>query len=339
MTAGAQPDLFAGRAQRDGGRGSRRWTTARWPASTWRRPALFRAALGRRAGRAATATIRTRSIVAGGTDVGLWVTKQHAAPRRPSIAIGAVAELKRIAVEDGGRSDDRRRRQPIATRLAALARIHPDLGELMRRFASDPDPQRRDRRRQHRQRLADRRLAAGADRARRAADAAARRPSGARSRWRISSSPTASRTARRASSSSAVYVPAPDPGSIAALLQDLQALRPGHLGRAGRVRAARSTAARSRTSASPSAAWRRRPKRARQAEAALTGKPWTPRDCRARRWRAVGGLHADHRHARLAPRYRLQVAQNLLRRFFIETSEPAARTRIMAERRAAHARA
>jgi xanthine dehydrogenase small subunit len=42
---------------------------------------------------------------------------------------------------------------------------------------------------------------------------------------------------------------------------------------------------------------------------------------------------------RASARYRLRVAQNLLRKFFIETSEPAARTRIVAERRAIHARA
>jgi xanthine dehydrogenase small subunit len=42
---------------------------------------------------------------------------------------------------------------------------------------------------------------------------------------------------------------------------------------------------------------------------------------------------------RASARYRLRVAQNLLRKFFIETTQPAARTRIVAERRAAHARA
>ena len=40
----------------------------------------------------------------------------------------------------------------------------------------------------------------------------ARAPSGARSRWRISSSPTASRIARRASSSSPIRLPRRDPG-------------------------------------------------------------------------------------------------------------------------------
>jgi xanthine dehydrogenase small subunit len=42
---------------------------------------------------------------------------------------------------------------------------------------------------------------------------------------------------------------------------------------------------------------------------------------------------------RASARYRLAVAQNLLRKFFIETTDPAARTRIVAERRAAHERA
>ena len=42
---------------------------------------------------------------------------------------------------------------------------------------------------------------------------------------------------------------------------------------------------------------------------------------------------------RASAQYRLTVAQNLLRKFFIETTQPEARTRIVAERRAAHARA
>ena len=80
------------------------------------------------------------------------------------------------------------------------------------------------------------------------------------------------------------------------------------------------------------------PKRARQAEAALKGKPWTGR----RSKRPAAALSEDYTpisDMRASARYRLRVAQNLLRKFFIETTEPKAKTRIMAERRAPHARA
>jgi xanthine dehydrogenase small subunit len=70
-------------------------------------------------------------IVAGATDVGLWVTKQHR-DLGPTVFIGDIADLKWI--EDG----------PDALTLGAsvrytdarepLARLHPDLGELVRRI-------------------------------------------------------------------------------------------------------------------------------------------------------------------------------------------------------------
>jgi xanthine dehydrogenase small subunit len=42
---------------------------------------------------------------------------------------------------------------------------------------------------------------------------------------------------------------------------------------------------------------------------------------------------------RASARYRLRVAQNLLLKFFVETTEPRTKTRVLAERRLAHARA
>ena len=73
-------------------------------------------------------------LVAGATDVGLWVTKQH---RRSKtlIDVTRVADLSAID-EDEGRADDRRDRQRTATRRRRSRGLHPDLGELMRRFAS-----------------------------------------------------------------------------------------------------------------------------------------------------------------------------------------------------------
>jgi xanthine dehydrogenase small subunit len=80
------------------------------------------------------------------------------------------------------------------------------------------------------------------------------------------------------------------------------------------------------------------PMRAHQTEAALKGKEWNQDNVEAACW----GMSEDYTpitDMRASARYRLRVAQNLLRKFFIETTEPTARTRILAERRAAHARA
>ncbi|HEY2111739.1 MAG TPA: FAD binding domain-containing protein, partial [Dongiaceae bacterium] len=72
-------------------------------------------------------------LVAGATDVGLWVTKQH---RRldPVIYLGEVAELQRLdigpeAIEIGAGVTYDRLHQAIAAE-------HPDFGELLRRLGS-----------------------------------------------------------------------------------------------------------------------------------------------------------------------------------------------------------
>jgi xanthine dehydrogenase small subunit len=72
-------------------------------------------------------------LVAGATDVGLWVTKQH---RRLGtlIDITRVEDLAAIDEADEGVTIGALVTHRAAT--AALARLHPDLGELMRRFAS-----------------------------------------------------------------------------------------------------------------------------------------------------------------------------------------------------------
>ncbi len=71
-------------------------------------------------------------IVAGATDVGLWVTKGLRTIARP-VFIGDIAELRAIEESDDGV------RLGAAVRYAeahaAFARLHPDLGELVRRFA------------------------------------------------------------------------------------------------------------------------------------------------------------------------------------------------------------
>ncbi|HEX6138335.1 MAG TPA: xanthine dehydrogenase small subunit [Casimicrobiaceae bacterium] len=74
-------------------------------------------------------------IVAGGTDVGLWVTKQHRDLDKV-IYVGNVAELQRIAVTDthveiGAAAS-------LTDAFAELVRHYPELDELCRRFASPP---------------------------------------------------------------------------------------------------------------------------------------------------------------------------------------------------------
>ncbi|HEX2257997.1 MAG TPA: xanthine dehydrogenase small subunit [Afifellaceae bacterium] len=74
-------------------------------------------------------------LVAGATDVGLWVTKQH---RRLEtlIDVSRVPELQQVEERDDelvlGAA------VPLSQAGTALARLHPDLGELSRRFASPP---------------------------------------------------------------------------------------------------------------------------------------------------------------------------------------------------------
>jgi len=72
-------------------------------------------------------------LVAGATDVGLWVTKQH---RRLTalIDLTSVKNLAIIEEDDEGVTVGALASHRDATE--AFARLHPDLGELMRRFAS-----------------------------------------------------------------------------------------------------------------------------------------------------------------------------------------------------------
>ena len=71
-------------------------------------------------------------IVAGATDVGLWVTKQHR-ELGTVIFLGDVADLRQVAESDAGLTIGAGARYSDARE--ALARLHPDLGELVRRIA------------------------------------------------------------------------------------------------------------------------------------------------------------------------------------------------------------
>ena len=116
-----------------------------------------------------TSSIPTATIVAGATDVGLWITKQlRDLPK--IIHVGRVRGFD----DDRGhrlRAADRRRRdlRPVEPHLRAH-RPRPRRTAAPARL--EAGARQRHRGRQRRQRLADRRHAAGADRARRDARAA-----------------------------------------------------------------------------------------------------------------------------------------------------------------------
>lgn len=69
------------------------------------------------------------TILAGGTDVGLWITKQHRDLGHVAY-VGRVAELRRITTEEIGAA------ATYAEAYEALAAIHPDIGELLRRLGA-----------------------------------------------------------------------------------------------------------------------------------------------------------------------------------------------------------
>ncbi len=73
------------------------------------------------------------TILAGGTDVGLWVTKQHQ-DLDVLVATGGVRDLAAITMKDGVLSVGAAVR--LTEAMARLGDISPSLGELLRRFAS-----------------------------------------------------------------------------------------------------------------------------------------------------------------------------------------------------------
>jgi xanthine dehydrogenase small subunit len=93
----------------------------------------WHAAQQRCAGRLLLAHPQAR-IVAGATDVGLWVTKQLRDLGKV-IFIGDVADLRGIEESAEGL---RWARGALFRGWDALARLHPDLGELVRRIAGTP---------------------------------------------------------------------------------------------------------------------------------------------------------------------------------------------------------
>ena len=111
-------------------------------------------------------------LVGGATDVGLWITKQLR-DLKQIIWLGRVAGLD--AIEEDRRRPAARRERDASTRATPLlggAPSRPRRTDAPLRLA--PGARERHGRRQHRQRLADRRSRAGADRARRHGSSCAR---------------------------------------------------------------------------------------------------------------------------------------------------------------------
>ena len=96
-------------------------------------------------------------IVAGGTDVGLWVTKQHQA-LPVTVSVDAAADL--CGVDETGAMIRIGAAATYQDALPLLEKHFPDFGAIDPAHCVAPDPQQGYDRRQHRQRLADRRLPA-----------------------------------------------------------------------------------------------------------------------------------------------------------------------------------
>jgi xanthine dehydrogenase small subunit len=256
-------------------------------------------------------------VLAGTTDVGLWVTKQH---RRLGdlIAVGHVAELRRTAVEEGfvavGAAVS------LTDAFAALERHYPELRELFRRFGSPP--------------IRNAGTLAG--------NVANGSPIGdclpplialgARVRLRrggtqrqlpleelyVAYQQTALRPGEFVEG---VRVPLPPPGlrlaaykvskrfdqDISAVCAAFALVLEGGVIRSARVAFGGMAAT---------------PRRAPACEAALAGQPWDEATCR----RAAARLATDYApisDLRASAGYRMAVAQNLLRRFYLESSGAA----------------
>ena len=125
----------------------------------------------------------------------------------------------------------------------------------------------------------------------------------------------------------------PAAGTRFRCLQDQQALRPGHLGRAGGVPARRSTAsAVADGAASPSAAWRRRPKRARARRGGAGRQALDRGDGRGRASTALATDFTPITDMRASAGYRLRGGRaTCCDGCFIETAAARAETRLVGD--------
>ena len=269
-------------------------------------------------------------VLAGSTDVGLWVTKQHRV-LETIVYIGRIAELKRIvetddAIEIGAGVT-------CSDGMAALAAEWPDMGEVYRRFAStqirnaatiggniangspigDGPPML---------------IAAGADLVLRRGDERRRLPLEA---YFLA---YGKQDRRPGEFVEKVIVPRRAAGQRFRAYkiskrfdQDISAVMA-----AFRITLDGDTVSEARIAYGGMAAT---PKRGAAAEAALLGKPWRRENVEAAML-ALAGDFSPITDMRATAGYRLKVAQNLLLKCFLETSAAEAATRLVGDLELAH---
>jgi len=271
------------------------------------------------------------AIVAGSTDVGLWVTKQM---RRPAtvIYVGRVPALTQL--EDTAEGIEIGAAVTYTDAAATLARHYPDMGEVIRRLGSIP--------------IRNVGTIGG--------NVANASPIGDSPPMLIAAGATLHLRCGAAQRSipiedffidygrqdrqpgefvEKIVVPVPAPGTRFRAYkiskrfdQDISAV----LG-AFAVHLEGETVAAVRIAYGGMAAT---PKRARAVEARLTGAAWTEAAVRA----AMADLPRDFQPItdwRASADYRMRTAQNLLLRLFIETSDPNTETRLVGDRGLMHA--
>ena len=271
------------------------------------------------------------TVVAGSTDVGLWVTKDLQRPD-PIVYLGRVEALARVeetaaGIEIGAGAS-------YSDAMQALARHYPDMGEVIRRLGSvqirnagtiggniangspigDSPPLL---------------IAAGATLQLRRGDARRSLPL---EDFFIDYG-VQDRQPGEFVEMVTVLLPAPGTRFRAYKIskrfdQDISAVLGAFLLRFEGARIAEARIAYGGMAATP--------KRAAQAEACLAGADWSEANLE----RAMAALEQDFAPItdwRASAGYRMQVAKNLLRRLYIETSDPGAETRLVGDKALAHA--
>lgn len=271
----------------------------------------------------------TATIVAGSTDVGLWVTKQMRV-LDPVVYIGRVRELQTI--DETGETIEIGAGVSHADAMTVLARHYPDMGEMWRRFAST----------QIRNagtvggNVANGSPIGDGSPALIAADATLHLRRGDERR----SMPIedffiayGKQDRRPGEFVERVTVPKPVAGARYRAYkiskrfdQDISAVMAAFQLRLDGERVTEARLAFGGMAATP--------KRASNAEAALVGHPWTAANVET----AMAALERDFTplsDMRASAGYRLKVARNLLRRLHVETTSPA-ETRLVGDRSLAH---
>ena len=313
---------------RHAGRRSRsRANCGRWRSATRRRTRPRAAAGSRRARRTTSppscAAHPDARIVAGATDVGLWITKQQR-DVGDIVYAGDAADLKRIVATPAHLRD--RRRVHAGGRVRRARRALAGAARGVDAVRVGADPQQRHARRQRRQRIADRRFDARADRARRDAScsgAAARRAS---CRSRTSTSPTRRRRCSPASSSRDPRA-ARAPGNVLVRAYKISKRFEQDISSVFACFALTLDGARIVSARIGCGGVAATPRRATATEAALTGRAWDDATADAAA-RTLAAEFAPIDDMRATAAYRRAVLANLLRRFRLETGGGAPLTRV-----------